>query len=160
MFGSPQSGANAYAKVGVETGVTTASPHSLIVMLFDGAIVAVSSAIHHMHAGDIPNKGIAISKAISIIESGLRASLNKEVGGEIALNLDSLYVYMSNRLLIANINNQPELLEEVNQLLKDLKGAWDAIGAKAQNVTPLPVAPPKVSEYDAAQPYTARLVKA
>lgn len=160
MFGSPQSGANAYAKIGVETGVTTASPHSLIVMLFEGAMVAVASAIHHMHAGDIPNKGLAISKAISIIESGLRASLNKEVGGEIALNLDSLYGYMSNRLLVANLKNQPELLEEVYQLLKDLKTAWDSIGATVKNAAPMPDAPPKIPTYDPLEPHSSRLVKA
>jgi flagellar secretion chaperone FliS len=157
MFGSPQSGANAYAKVGVETGVSAASPHKLIVMLFEGAIVAVSTAVQHMKAGNIPGKGQSISKAILIIDSGLRASLDKKGGGEIAMNLDSLYEYMSNRLLEANLKNQPELLEEVHRLLKDLSAAWDAIG----DIAPAPVVEqPQVPVYDALAPNNSRLVKA
>ena len=136
MFGS-QSGAGAYAKVGVETGVVAASPHSLVVMLFEGAMVAVASALQHMQAGNIEAKGAAISKAIMIIDSGLRASLNKEAGGGLALNLDALYEYMSRRLVIANLKNQQAILEEVHQLLKGLKGSWEAIG-KAGEASGIP----------------------
>jgi flagellar protein FliS len=128
MFGSKQSGVNAYAKVGIETGVTSASPHKLIVMLFDGALVSVTAAIMHMKAGNIPEKGAAISKAIMIIDSGLRAALDKKAGGEIAEGLDALYEYMGARLLQANLKNQVDILEEVQRLLGELRGAWNAIG--------------------------------
>ncbi|MBI3284468.1 MAG: flagellar export chaperone FliS [Burkholderiales bacterium] len=128
MFGSSKTrGANAYAKVGIETGVIAASPHKLIVMLFEGAIVAISNAIQHMKNGDVPAKGQAISKAIAIIDNGLRASLDKKAGGEIAVSLDALYEYMTNRLILANINNQDEMLIEVQNLLRDLKTSWEAI---------------------------------
>ncbi len=129
MFGSKQSGVNAYAKVGIETGVTSASPHALIVMLFDGALVSVRSAIMHMKAGNIPEKGAAISHAILIIDSGLRAALDKKAGGEIAEGLDSLYEYMGARLLQANLKNQVDMLEEVQRLLGELRAAWSAIGS-------------------------------
>lgn len=134
MFGSVKSGANAYAKVGVETGVLAASPHKLIVMLFDGALSSVLMAQQHMKSGNIEGKGMAISRAISIIDGGLRASLNKNSGGSLAQNLDALYEYMSRRLLEANLQNRPELLSEVYGLLQDIKSAWDAIepGAAAQ----------------------------
>lgn len=161
MFGSTPSGANAYAKVGVETGVTSASPHKLIVMLFEGAMVAVASGIQHMQAGNIAQKGMAISKAISIIDNGLRASLDKKVGGDIALNLDALYEYMSNRLLIANLKNQPKILEEVYQLLKGLKDAWQTITPPAEQAAQAPVqAEPKAHAYDPLAPQQSRLVKA
>lgn len=163
MFGSRQSGANAYATVSVETGVAAASPHKLIVMLFEGAMVAVSSALHHMQAGDIPAKGRAISQAISIIDNGLRASLDKKVGGEIALNLDSLYEYMSSRLLIANLKNQPQTLEEVYQLLKGLKEAWDTIAPAPAGAPQAGAAAPAASPasaYADAAPQASRLVKA
>jgi flagellar protein FliS len=137
MFGLERSGANAYAKVGIETGVVAASPHKLIVMLFEGALLAVAMGIQHMKAGEIEKKGLAISKAIMIIDSGLRASLDKKAGGEIAENLDSLYGYMSEKLLAANMKNQPEMLEEVQNLLKDLKSAWDAIDTSAQAAAPV-----------------------
>ena len=132
MFGSKQSGVNAYAKVGIETGVISASPHKLIVMLFDGALVSVNAAIMHMKAGDIPAKGAAISKAIMIIDSGLRASLDKKAGGDIAEGLDALYEYMGSRLLQANLKNQVDILEEVQRLLGELRGAWNAIGTDGQ----------------------------
>ena len=69
MFGSSQRGANAYAKVGLETGVVAASPHKLIVMLFDGALAAVRSAAIHMTARDIEKKGLA-TPAEKYIELG------------------------------------------------------------------------------------------
>lgn len=161
MFGSTPSGANAYAQVGVETGVAAASPHKLVIMLFEGAMVAVASGLQHMQSGDIPNKGKSISKAISIIENGLRASLDKKVGGEIALNLDSLYEYMCSRLVIANLKNQPAILEEVYQLLKGLKDAWESITpAPTEAAQALPAAP-KAAAYDPlSSPQPSRLMKA
>lgn len=148
MFGSMQRGVNAYAKVGLETSIGSASPHKLIVMLYDGALVAVLSAQTHMKAGSIPEKGAAISKAISIIDNGLRAALDREAGGEIAAGLDALYEYMSARLLQANLNNDPAMLAEVHKLLADLREAWNAIApAPAQASAP-------------AQPQLATLVHA
>ena len=149
MFGSPKSGASAYATVGVETGVAAASPHKLIVMLYDGALVAVATAQQHMKAGNIAAKGKSISQAIAIIESGLRASLDKSVGGSIAASLDALYEYMGNRLIIANLKNQPEVLQEVHALLLDLKTTWEAIAprAEASIATPLNRPAPDLSTY-------------
>ncbi|MGI4718473.1 MAG: flagellar export chaperone FliS [Janthinobacterium lividum] len=131
MFGTMQRGVNAYAKVGLETGVAAASPHKLIVMLYDGAMVALLSAINNMKASDIAAKGAAISKAITIIDNGLRASLDKSAGGEIAENLDALYDYMSRRLLQANLKNDVGAVEEVHGLLSNLREAWVTIGDKA-----------------------------
>ena len=127
MFGSRQTGVHAYAKVGMETGVVAASPHKLIVMLFDGALVALNAALGGIRSGNIAEKGKSISKAIMIIDSGLRAALDKKAGGEIAEGLDSLYEYMSGRLVTANITNEPAILEEVQRLLIELRDAWNAI---------------------------------
>jgi flagellar protein FliS len=128
MFGSNNYGINQYAKIGVETGVMAADPHKLVVMLYDGAIAAAYSAITHMQNKNFEGKSAMLSKAIMIIESGLRLSLDKKAGGEIALSLDALYAYMSDRLYIANMRNQPEPVNEVIKLLVDLRSAWEAIG--------------------------------
>lgn len=158
MFGSPKNGASAYAKVDVETGVVAASPHKLIVMLFEGAIISVKTAHEHMKAGEIAAKGAAISKAIMIIDSGLRASLNKENGGKIAENLDALYEYMSVRLFTANLQNNPKMLEEVLQLLQDIKSSWDEIGASG---LPAPEKLPQAPQpYDALAPRSTTFVSA
>lgn len=128
MFGSRQTGVNAYAKIGMETGVLAASPHKLIVMLFDGALTALNDAAAGIKNSDIGQKGKSLSKAIMIIDSGLRAALDKKAGGDIAEGLDALYEYMSGRLLTANLKNDPAILEEVQRLLMELRDAWNQIG--------------------------------
>lgn len=148
MFGTSQSGANAYARVSIETGIDAASPHRLIDMLFEGALIALNNATQHMHTGNVPQKGMAISKAIMIIDNGLRASLDKKAGGDLALNLYALYEYMSKRLLIANYKNDPAIIIEVRGLLTELRGAWQAIDPQGTPVgnpslaPVLPTAPP------------------
>jgi flagellar protein FliS len=131
MFGSIQRGANAYAKVGMETGIAAATPHKLTLMLMDGASIAIAMALKYMQEGNIRDKGKAITKAILIIDNGLRASLNKPAGGDLAENLDVLYEYMSRNLFSANVKNQPQLLEEVHGLLNQIKEAWEAIDPDA-----------------------------
>lgn len=127
MFGSFPNRAAAYAQVGVETGVSTADPHKLILMLFDGAIMAIAKAVAAMEGKDIPAKGQAVSKAIEIILNGLKASLDLEVGGELASRLAALYDYMSERLLYANLHNNRAALDEVSGLLHSLREAWEGI---------------------------------
>jgi flagellar secretion chaperone FliS len=134
---------DAYSKAGVESNIRDASPHKLISMLFDGALVAIGMARNHMRLNQIPEKGLAISRAISIIDEGLKVSLDENVGGELARNLKSLYEYLSNRLLMANIHNDVEGLDEVARLLGELKAAWDQIGQQAQAVAP-PVVEPAI----------------
>jgi len=116
-----------YANVGLESGVAAADSHKLILLLYQGALVAISSAKSQMLSKEIAAKGQSISKAISIIDSGLKASLDKNVGGELAQNLSALYDYMNQRLLIANLKNDTTVLDEVSGLLADLKGAWEEI---------------------------------
>jgi flagellar protein FliS len=116
-----------YAKIGVESGVNAADPHKLISMLYQGALLAIANAKNDITNENIPAKCSAISKAISIIDEGLNASLDKSVGGELVQNLSSLYEYMTMRLLTANLKNDMDALDEVARLLSDLKGAWESI---------------------------------
>ena len=127
-----RSGSQAYAQVGLESGVMSASPHQLIVMLFDGAQSALVRARILMNQGDIPAKGAAISKAIDIINNGLNAGLDLEKGGEMAENLSALYDYMSRRLLHANLHNDEQAITEVIALLDNIADAWRQIGPNYQ----------------------------
>lgn len=128
MFGSSSKyAANAYAKISMETGVQAANPHKLTAMLFDGALIALSNGIAQIQSGKLPEKGRSLSHAVSIVERGLQASLNKEVGGELALNLDSLYSYIISRILHGNIHNDLVQLREAHTLLAELRGAWEQI---------------------------------
>lgn len=130
MFGSMNNPAAAYAKVGIDTGVTTADPHKLILMLFDGALLSVSSASLHMQRNETAAKGQAISKAVDIMANGLKVSLDFDAGGELAQRLGALYDYMCTRLFHANLKNDAPALDEVGRLLTELKGAWEEIGTK------------------------------
>lgn len=125
-------GAGAYARLGVETQAMSASPHQLIGMLFDGAATAIGMARHHMAAGNIPAKGQAISKAVSIVDNGLKAGLDAKAGGEagaaLVANLSALYDYVIRRLLQANLHNDAGALDEAEALLANLASAWREIG--------------------------------
>lgn len=128
MFAAMHNAKAAYSQVAVDTGVAAADPHKLILMLFDGAMLSVASASLAMQRKETAAKGEAISRAINIITNGLKASLDFEVGGELAGKLGALYDYMSNRLLHANLHGQPAALDEVSHLLAELKDAWGQIG--------------------------------
>ncbi|GHC32951.1 flagellar protein FliS [Aidingimonas halophila] len=121
-------GAGAYARVGVESGVMSASPHQLIVMLFDGALASIRAAKLHMENGNTQEKGKSISKALDIVNNGLRAVLDGEKGGEIAANLDALYDYVARQLLQANLHNDVEKIDEAVRVLDDIGSAWRDIG--------------------------------
>lgn len=121
-----QNGIFEYRKVGVQSGVETASPHKLIQMLLDGAIEKVQLARGYMERHEIAKKCETVSWAMAIID-GLRSSLNMADGGAIAENLDALYDYMLRRLLDANMDNDPAALDEVVKLLSDLREGWHGI---------------------------------
>jgi flagellar protein FliS len=127
MFGMKQSGINAYANVGLETGVVDASPLKLTVMLYEGAITACIHAQHAIQKGDINKKGECLTKAISIIDNGLRSSLDKRAGGQIASNLDQLYQYMTRSLMQVSLQLDQKKLNEIQQLLMELKTAWETL---------------------------------
>ena len=119
--------AQAYARIGLETGVAAASPQRLIVMLYDGAIAALADARGHMVEGRTALKGRAIGKAISIVDEGLKAALDVGQGGAIARQLMELYDYIGHRLLLANLRDDVSLLDEASRLLGELRAAWQTL---------------------------------
>ena len=137
MFSSARKAIDAYSQVGVETGVASADPHKLILMLYDGTLAALCSARLAIGRGEVAAKGSAISKAIAIIDGGLKASLDVKAGGILAERLAGLYDYMLTRLLAANLRNDTAILDEVSSLLDELRGAWAQIGQnpRADDVT-------------------------
>jgi len=116
----------AYGQVNRIGGVTDADPHKLVSMLLDGVLGKLAMVKGFLIRKDIASKGVAIGQAIAII-SGLRASLNKQAGGDLATNLDDLYEYMEHRLAQANINNDVAIIDEIVSLLREIKTAWQAI---------------------------------
>lgn len=121
------SAVKAYSNVAIESKAHSSDPHKLILMLYQGALLSIASAKNQMMRNEIAAKGKSISQAISIINDGLKASLDLNVGGELALNLSDLYSYMIQRLLQANMKNDTAILEEVSTLLLELRSAWESI---------------------------------
>lgn len=121
--------ASAYAHVGLQTGAMSANPHQLITMLFDGAHAALKKGQWAIAQNDLAAKGIALTKAIDIIERGLRGALDFDQGKEIAEQLDSLYDYMIRSLMRANLRNDAQLIADVDTLLGNISSAWKQIGA-------------------------------
>src|SRR3954470_24957744 len=112
--------ARAYSNVGLETAVGSADPLGLVLMLYEGAIMAINKAQAALAERNLRVKGESISKAIQIIEEGLRASLDRKAGGDIARQLDSLYEYMCQKLLMASMANDTAPMAEIVKLLSDL----------------------------------------
>lgn len=130
MSAKINSALSSYSDYGYNSEIEYADPHRLIQMLFEGALKRIAYAKGAMQRKSIAEKGKFISQTIEII-GGLRASLDVEDGGDIAANLESLYEYISRRLVTANLKNSEEMLDEVSGLLLDVKVAWDAINAPA-----------------------------
>lgn len=112
-----------YQSVNLASAVEHASPHQLIAMLFDGALSALAKAKGSMEREDISARTEQLNKANDIFFA-LRDYLDFEKGGEIAENLDSLYDYMIRSVLEANRSNDQEKVQEVMNLLLEIKAGW------------------------------------
>ncbi|HEY1092751.1 MAG TPA: flagellar export chaperone FliS [Burkholderiaceae bacterium] len=133
MYGSPSPFAprgaranQAYSRVGLETDVHAASPHRLVSMLMDGLFDAMQQALVAMAAGQIEAKGRALTRAVRIVEEGLKAALNLEAG-PLATDLRDLYAYITLRLTRANLDNDPSAIAECQRLMEPIREAWKAI---------------------------------
>jgi len=119
--------ASAYQRVGVETSITGADPHQLVVLLFDGLLDSLTKVSGAMSRGDIQEKSRYLNKSIQILQDGLRGVLNEKEGGDVAKNLDSLYSYAVFELTKANLSNSPEAVQSVIELIRPVAEAWKAI---------------------------------
>jgi flagellar protein FliS len=103
--------------------ITTASPAQILVMLYEGAIQNVKKAILAIEQKNPADKGKYIGKAHDIINE-LAVSLNHEVAGQIAKDLERLYNFMVAELLRANVNSDKEPLIAVQKNLETLLDGW------------------------------------
>ncbi|SMF36337.1 flagellar protein FliS [Alteromonadaceae bacterium Bs31] len=117
---------DSYTKVHRQANAGVASPHKLIDMLYEGALERISQAKGAIQYDNIELRGHKINSAIAII-GGLRTSLNPEQGGDIAENLDALYVYLQTILAKAHRTVDVELLDEASKLLGDMRDTWNQI---------------------------------
>jgi len=109
-----------------KTQVTTASREKVLLMLYEGAIRFTKHAIAALKQKKIAEKGKYISKATAIL-SELMATLDFKAGGQLAVDLENLYVFMIDKLIEGNIKNDEECLTTVESLLMTLYSGWKDI---------------------------------
>ncbi|MFC3025601.1 flagellar export chaperone FliS [Vibrio zhugei] len=124
----------AYKKVSVDSQLSAASPHKVVQMLMAGAIERLIQGKAAMQQHNIAVKGERLGKALDIIIS-LRGCLSMDDGGEIAQNLDQLYEFLITQITTSNQLNQPELLDDAIEIIREIKSAWDQIPAEYHNLT-------------------------
>lgn len=118
---------NSYRAVAVETSVSTANPHELVSLLFEGLLQSLALAKGSIQTADMPTKGRAIGRAVRILEEGLKAGLDEAKGGELAANLHTLYDFCILRLTESNLRNDASMVNEVIQLIRPVADGWNQI---------------------------------
>jgi flagellar protein FliS len=113
---------NAFQKY-KQTSVTSASREKLLLMMYEGAIKFTKKAVVACETKDIAERGLNIGKAYDIIME-LANTLNFEVGGEIAKNLEQLYMFMLDQYTKSNATGDSAPLHTVLKLLSTLNDAW------------------------------------
>ena len=103
--------------------ITSASPEQILLMLYDGAIRFLKLAKNGINDNDMAVKGKYLGKALAIIAE-FQNSLDHEIGGQIASDLDALYAYMLKELSTANVNNDKAPIDVVLDMLSGLRDTW------------------------------------
>jgi flagellar secretion chaperone FliS len=125
-FASRNQRAHMYAKVGLETDVQSASPHRLVSMLFEGVFDAMNQAAGAIESRNIELKGRSLTRAVRILDEGLKAGLNPQAGA-LAADLRELYIFVSMRLTQANLHSDLAAIDECRRVLSPVREAWAAI---------------------------------
>ena len=120
------SGIGHYRSVGAYGAASASDRVQLIMSMMSGSLDRIATAKGHMLRKEVAEKCESITGAIGLID-GLRACLDMEKGGKIAGNLEALYDYMTRRLVEANLNDATDILDEVSDLLGEIKTGWEAL---------------------------------
>ncbi len=114
---------NAYMTQYQNNQILTATPEQILIMLYDGAIRFCNQAMHAIDAGNKVVQAEKINRTIAIV-CEFANTLDHEIGGEIATDLDALYAFMTRELTRANLEGDRKALEVVAGLLSELREAW------------------------------------
>ena len=125
MPGLRRRGVSEYKSVALASAETR-DPHELVKLLFIGLTDRIAASRAALEKGDRLARAVAVTKAQKILY-GLRDSLDFEAGGELAINLDSLYEYCLRRLTTAHAREDDEIFAEVMGLMVSIREAWKEI---------------------------------
>jgi flagellar protein FliS len=130
MMSTPGNNALGHYRAVTAYGAASGDRLQLVLRMMETALDRIASARGQMARRETAAKGETIGKAIGIID-GLRTALDKERGGDIAVNLESLYDYMMRRLVEANLKDDDRRLEEVAGLLEEIRTGWQSLARTA-----------------------------
>ncbi len=119
MYAMPNNMYKAYQ----QNDILTLSPVAIIERLYLAMDRSLNMAREAMEKGQTAIKGEKLGHALAIIGE-LQASLDMEKGGEIAQNLYDLYSFATQRLIMANAQNDISMVEEVIRTMRPLSEAW------------------------------------
>ena len=122
--------ADAYTR----TAIQSRSPLELVVMLYDGADKYLSQARQAIERRDAVAKREAISRALAVV-SELQNNLNLDAGGEIAASLDSLYSFVNEKLVDANLKDDATAVDQAIRVITPLRDAWTQLASPAATET-------------------------
>lgn len=108
----------------LEAKVRDASPTELVSLLYEGLARRLHAAAAAIERQDLSEKGAAIGRCLDIV-GHLRTSLDHAAGGELAINLERIYVYWTARLTEANVRSRREPLDELLGQLETLRSSWN-----------------------------------
>ncbi len=114
---------NAYSQY-QHNQIFSASPERILLMLYDGAIRFTRQAIYGLEEDNLTLFHHGIKKSMAIITE-FSNSLDHNVGGQIAEDLDALYNFMIRELTLANLHKDIKKLQAVERLLVDLRATWE-----------------------------------
>ena len=108
------------------TQVTTAKPEKILLLLYEGCFKFIRLAKSKLDEGKTSEKGKNISKAISVV-SELVNTLDHKVGGQLSQDLESLYLFVIDKLIEANMKNDKGSLEAAERILTTLYEGWQDV---------------------------------
>jgi flagellar protein FliS len=126
-------GAAAYQQTSVQCG----TPLELVVKLYDAAIMNIVKAGDALAKGDLRGKRDGVSKTLAIVAE-LQNSLDLKAGGQIADSLDSLYTYVTGRMVEFNVKRDVKALDEAHKLLSTLREGWQQIASEGSGIQRTP----------------------
>jgi len=114
--------ANAYSNISAETSIKDSSPLELILLVFDKIFDHLIRGKKELILGETGAE--PLTKAVDLLNVGLIASLNKEHGGQIAENLEVVYLWAINKIIEARLNKKPDRIDDVVKVLNPIYDGW------------------------------------
>ena len=115
-----------YSSVESISKAYSGSAYDLTKMLFNGCLKSLTLTVFHINHNNYAGKSRELSRSLAII-NGLQDCLDLEKGGDLADNLNNLYLYMGKTLRESSVSNDISRIEHIHELLKEVSVGWEAM---------------------------------